>query len=68
MTHIAGCELGAERAALLEVSSGGLLTCRAACNISAVELNTGKISSKVSQIYAVQQNKPLLLDESGMCS
>lgn len=63
MTHIAGCELGAERAALLEVSSGGLLTCRAACNISAVELNTGKISSKVSQIYAVQQNKPLLLDE-----
>lgn len=63
MTHIAGCELGAERAALLEVSSGGLLTCRAACNISAVELNTGKISSKVSRIYAVQQNKPLLLDE-----
>lgn len=63
MTRIAGCELGAERAALLEVSSGGLLTCRAACNISAVELNTGKMSSKVSQIYAVQQNKPLLLDE-----
>ena len=28
-----------------------------------MELNTGKISSKVSQIYAVQQNKPLLLDE-----
>lgn len=63
LTHIAGCELGAERAALLHVSSSGLLTCRAACNISAVELNTGKLSSKVSQICAIQQNKPLLVDE-----
>lgn len=63
MTYIACCELGAERAALLEVAGGGVLTCRAACNISAVELNTGKISSRVSQYYAVQQNKPLLFDE-----
>lgn len=63
LTRIASCELGAERAALFEVSSGGLLTCRAACNISAVELHTRKLSSTVSQIYAAQHNKPLLLDE-----
>lgn len=54
MTHIASYELGAERAASLEVSSGGLLTCRAMCSTSAVGLSTGRIPSKVSQIYAIQ--------------
>lgn len=64
ITRIASCELGAERAALFQVEHSGIITCRATCNISDIELKAGQLVAHVSRLQSALSAAPLLLEDT----
>ena len=68
MTHIACCELGAERAALFRVREPGVLEAQSTCNITPAELSTGAITGSLLRILPQSGETPALLENEGFVS
>lgn len=61
LVYIASCDLGAERAVLFQRSGTGDFVAKASCNISAAELKTGAIKSKLADMLPENPINPELI-------